>query len=196
MKFLIGLGLALIAAFGGWLCYSRMNEMNGIPVRSATVLADIAPNTKVVVYGGLWAGDGDGLQVFVSETERCTTSIRTIGKQVSTSTSCHWDETGRNTPQFDVICDNAPVHISNQGYSITGANRYQETGWRTRLRGFSNGDGVLAIGVSTKNGIQASEIYGGTLAQYVSGLRFWMWAWIVISGICFVGGIVAEVLAV
>ena len=31
MKFLIWLGMALITAFGGWLCYSRMNEMNGIP---------------------------------------------------------------------------------------------------------------------------------------------------------------------
>lgn len=193
MKFFIGLGLALIVAFGGGLCRSWMNEMNGIPVRSATALADIAPNTKVVVYGGLWAGNGDGLRVFVNETEHCTTTVRTNGKKVSASTSCHWRETGRNTPEFDVISDNAPVHISNQDYSITGPNRYVSTGWRTRLRGFSNGDGVLAIGVSTPNGIQASEIYGGTLAQYVGGLQFWMWAWVVIAGICFVGGIVAEV---
>lgn len=187
----VGLFIAAIAACAAWYCHDRVTQLSGVPVRSAAAVADARYGTLVLVYGGVWAGSGDGLRVFVNETEICRTRTTTNSDgKTTTSTSCHWNETGRTTPPFDVIFDGVPVHVSNGDYRLTGPNRYITTGWRTRLRGFANGDGVLVVGATTPNGIQATEVYGGTRDQYIGGYAVWFWVWVVAALICGIGGVI------
>lgn len=197
MKYIIiGLLVAGVFLFGGWYCFSTADRLTGIPVRGGAALLDIQPGTTVLAYGGVYAGPRDGLVVYVNETEHCSTSTTTDANgKVSTSTSCSWRETGRTTPTFDLIivegASQTPIHISTVDYRLTGNSRYISTGYRTRLRGFANGDGVTVLGTATPNGIATSEVYGGTPQQYIGSYRTWGWVWAVLAGVSVVVGCVA-----
>jgi hypothetical protein len=60
------------------------------------------------------------------------------------------------------------------------------------MRGFANGDGVLVLGTAAPGGITAREVYGGTLAQYVVGLRTMQYVWLAAAVLSVIGGVVAE----
>lgn len=194
-KIVVGFALALVFGLLAAFNFSRAEYFAGIPVRSVVALQDIKPGVAVVAYGGVYTGKQAGLSVYVAETEHCTTSTRTDedGK-IHTSESCSWRESSRTTPPFTLVMtgqnNHGTVSVANSDYRLTGSNRYIKTGYRTRLRGFQNGDGVLIVGTSTKYGIRAVEVYGGTLEQYIGGYTAAGWVFVVLAVVCAVGGIV------
>jgi len=163
---------AMFIAIAAWYCHGQGAALASIPIRSAGSISDLRPGTQVLAYGGVWAGPQDGLVLYVNETEHCSTDD-------DGDRSCTWKETGRTTPQFDLVAieygEQERIHVSNGDYQLGGTMRYVSTGYQTRLRGFDNGDGVLVRGVVTPNGVQASEVWGGTREQYLGQWSLYTW---------------------
>ena len=175
MKLRFGILLAILFIGAAWWCNHRARQLTGIPVQSAASIADTTPGTEIAVYGGIWTGAGEGLRIFISELRECRTRTTTKDGKMETKTDCDWIEAGRTTPAFDVVVDGQQVRVTNVDYLVTGPNRFVSTGYASRMRGFANGDGVLILGTAGPGGITAREVYGGTRAQYLSGMRAVVW---------------------
>ncbi len=192
MKLRFGILLAILFIGAAWWCNHQARQLTGIPVQSAASIADTTPGTEIAVYGGIWTGAGEGLRIFISELRECHTRTTVKDGKVETKTDCDWRETGRTTPAFDVLVNGQAVRVTNVDYPLTGPSRFVDTGYATRMRGFANGDGVLVLGTAAPGGITAREVYGGTLAQYVVGLRTMQYVWLAAAVLSVIGGVVAE----
>lgn len=178
MKIVVGILVFICGLVGGFICNSRIETLTGTPLRSYSSIADLPEGQLVVAYGGVLPKDPVlDLALYIREVYVCTTHTDSKGKS---HTDCNWRQADRHTPPFELVSTNqtSMLQIVNDDYNVTGDNRYVSEGLLSgyRKRGFQQGDGVLVLGQSSHGSIVASEVFGGTLTDYIFGLRIWMWA--------------------
>ena len=138
---MVAIIVAIVLVIAAWYTFRQRDAYAGVPVRSAAAIRDLPVGTLVLAYGGVWTGKQDGMTVYVTEVERCTTTshYNSKTKRWEDDTDCDWVQTDRTTPPFDLVMwdggEQVPIHVSNGDYRLSGSNRYVYQSPWSRLRG-------------------------------------------------------------